>query len=328
MSLKNVLLEKPVGDYLPDEFKRSARESGMIQDPAEKREKQQAMMSAMSQLPQIERANKSELEDLAVEAVFRIYPDLKTMVDAGKIVIDAKLESSSGRFTSQSVPQSQIEKVKEKNPNFSELQKKRNYINAITQGKSWIEGFNYVTNFMDEELDQINPQLYDKYRDFTRGISDFYWSNADMLERMAANSTGRMAYVDVTRTGDGKVKIEARAPFLPLLVHELVKGAEYMKSAYSLPKDPELRQALLKTTDTHKHEIQNMNYGRSIVNKMRSILGTRVNGYEPYMEVHIVSELEMLPETEFNRIMDGIISDDKDAMREFVVFAERVVKEM
>lgn len=321
--------KSPIGDYLPDEFKQQARQDATSQNPSEVQQKISKLFSAMSELPGIESSNKKELEDLAVEALFRMYPDLEDMVNQGRIIIDAKLgQGSGGRITNQSYPESELKKIKEKNPQFSELQKKRHYQNAIVQGKSWIEGFNYVTFFMEDEIESINPKLYEKYRDFAKGISDYYWMNASNLERMASQASGRIAYVDVQPTGDGKIKIEARAPFLPLLVHELVKGAEYYKSAFSLPKDPELRKALVKTTDTHKHEIQNMNYGRAIVNKMRQILSNKVNGYKPYMEVHIVSDLDMLPETEFNQIMDGIVQDDQQMITKFVIFAEKVVKEL
>jgi hypothetical protein len=319
----------PISDYLPDEFKQQARSSAVTQNPAERQEKMSQMMRAMMELPSSESANKEELEDLAVEALFRMYPDLEEMVVDGKIIIDAKLGSGGGgRITQQSYSPAELEKVKEKNPQFSELQKKRHYINAMTQGKSWVDGFNYVTVFMADELSDIDPNLYDKYRDFTKGISDYYWVNSDMLERMASQASGRLAYVDVQPTPDGKIKIEARAPFLPLLVHELIKGAEYYKSAFSLPKDPELRKALVKTTDIHKHEIQNMNYGRAIVNKMRELLNKYVNGYKPYMEVHVVSQLEMLPEGDFNQIMDGIVNNDNKMIMRFAAFAEKIVKEL
>ena len=319
----------PISDYLPDEFKQQARSSAVTQNPAERQEKMSQMMRAMMELPSSESANKEELEELAVEALFRMYPDLEEMVVDGKIIIDAKLGSGGGgRITQQSYSPAELEKVKEKNPQFSELQKKRHYINAMTQGKSWVDGFNYVTVFMADELSDIDPNLYDKYRDFTKGISDYYWVNSDMLERMASQASGRLAYVDVQPTPDGKIKIEARAPFLPLLVHELIKGAEYYKSAFSLPKDPELRKALVKTTDIHKHEIQNMNYGRAIVNKMRELLNKYVNGYKPYMEVHVVSQLEMLPEGDFNQIMDGIVNNDNKMIMRFAAFAEKIVKEL
>ncbi len=319
----------PVGDYLPDEFKQQARQEGTTQDRQEKMQKMGNLMRVMKNLPSIESPNKEELQDLAIEAVFRIYPPLKKMVDAGKVEIDAKIVSNAGgRQTPQNISPREIEKVKEKNPNFSALEKKRHFQNAQTQARAWIDGFNYVTNFMDEELDAIDPQLYNQYRDFTKGISDFYWDNADMLERMASTGAGRIAYCDVIPLEGGRVKIEARAPHFPLLVHELVKGAEYYKTAHSLPKDPELRKALVKSTDTHKHEIQNMNYGRELVNRMRKILGTKVKGYKPYMEIHISTQMDNLPEDKYNEYMDAIVNNDNEGIVKFIVFAEKIVNQL
>lgn len=330
MNRRRLLYEAPpVGDYLPDEFKQQAKRAGTTQDSAEKRQKIGNMMQVMQNLPNIERSNKTELEDLAVEALYRIYPALKQMVDDGKVEMDAKIVSSpGGRQTTQTIPASEIERVKEKNPNFSALEKKRHFQNAQTQARAWIDGFNYVTNFMDEELDAINPQLYNQYRDFTKGISDFYWENADMLERMASTGAGRIAYCDVLPMEGGKVKIEARAPHFPLLLHELIKGAEYYKTAASLPKDKDLRKALVKSTDTHKHEIQNMNYGREIVNRMRGILSNRVKGYLPYMEIQISTQMDMLPEDKYNEFMDAIVNNDENGIIRFIVFAENIVKQL
>jgi hypothetical protein len=318
----------PVGDYLPDEFKQQARQAGTTQDRQEKMQKLGNLNRVMNELPEVERENKQELEELAQEAVFRIYPALKQMVDSGKVIIDAKIISNpGGRQTQQNISPREIEKVKEKNPNFSALEKKRHFQNAQTQARAWTDGFNYVSLFMEDELNDINPALYNKYRDFTKGISDFYWDNANMLEKMASMGAGRIAYCDVLPMEGGKVKIEARAPHFPLLVHELIKGAEYYKTAHSLPKDPELRKALVKSTDTHKHEIQNMNFGRQLVNVMRGIL-SKINGYLPYMEVQISTNMDMLPEDTYNEYMDAIVNNDKDGIRRFVIFAEKIVNQL
>ena len=318
----------PVGDYLPDEFKNQARQAGTTQDRQEKMQKIGNLMRVMQNLPSVESSNKEELQDLAIEAIFRIYPALKKMVDAGKVEVDAKLVSSAGgRQTPQNIPPRELEKVKEKNPNFSALEKKRHFQNAQTQARAWTDGFNYVTLFMEDELNDINPELYNQYRDFTKGISDFYWDNADMLERMASTGAGRIAYCDVIPLEGGRVKIEARAPHFPLLLHELIKGAEYYKTAHSLPKDPELRKAIIKSADTHKHEIQNMNFGRELVNVIRRIL-SKIEGYLPYMEVQISTNMDMLPEDTYNEYMDAIVNNDKDGIRRFVIFAEKIVNQL
>ena len=138
---------------------------------------------------------------------------------------------------------------------------------------------------------------------------------------------GRIAYCDVLPMEGGKVKIEARAPHFPLLLHELIKGAEYYKTAASLPKDKDLRKALVKTTDTHKHEIQNMNFGRELVNVIRGIL-SKIKGYLPYMEIQISTNMDMLPEDTYNEYMDAIVNNDEDGIRRFVIFAEKIVKQL
>jgi hypothetical protein len=325
--MKNKLFEAPISDYLPDEFKQKSKESALSR-VREKSASSSKFMRAMSNAPSKEGGDKKKLVRLALRSLFNIYPDLKTAVDEGFVVIDADLSTGGGgRITTQRISPSEIERVKEKYPQFGELKKKRDYINALTQGKSWDTGFNYIYALRDQ-LDSINPELYDDYVDFIEGASDYYWNNTEMLERMASQATGRIAYVDVTREDDGVVKIEARAPLFPLLLHELVKGAEYFRSSFSLPKEKELRQTLLKVTDTHKSEIQNMNYGRSIVRKLREFLSDNVKGYEPYMEVHIVTELESLPENEFNEIMDGFLRDDDKAFKKLKRISEDVINEL
>ena len=81
---------------------------------------------------------------------------------------------------------------------------------------------------------------------------------------MSSSGADRVAYCDVypDKTQPGVWVFEARAPHLPLLMMELIKGAEYYDSLMNLPKNKQLGDTLMSLTDTHKHEIQNMNYGR------------------------------------------------------------------
>ena len=166
--------------------------------------------------------------------------------------------------------------------------------------------------------------------DFVKGASRFYWENTDMLERMAASGAGRMAYCDVypDKQNKGVWVIEVRAPHLPLLMHELVKGAEYYDSLFSLPQQKEVGDVLMGITDVHKHEIQNMNYGRFLWSKIRFFLEEFVDGYDPSMESDLTMMIEDLPTKEYNRFMDGIVNDDNKVIGEFVSFCEEAVKEL
>lgn len=325
--MKRSLIERALSDFLPDEFKKKSKESA-LERVREKGASSSKFVNSMFTAPQLEGADKQKLVSLAKKALFRIYPDLKEAVKGGHVIIDADLSGGSGgRTTPQKISPSEVERVSTKYPQFAELKKKREYTNAMTQGKSWDTGFNYVYALRDE-LENINPELYDTYVDFIEGASEYYFNNTEQLERMASQTSGRVAYVDVSRDEDGTVRIEARAPLFPLLLHELVKGAEYFRSSHSLPKEKELRQTLLKTTDTHKGEIQSMNYGRFIVRKMREFLGDNVSEYQPSMEVNIVNELESLPEREFNELMDGFLNNEQAAYNKLKRLAEDVIKDL
>jgi hypothetical protein len=327
MKKRRLIYEAPVGDYLSDEFKSQARSAGTTADPREKAQKMMALQRAVTNIPELEKENKKELEELAIEVALSKYPCLKKMVDLGKVIIDAKLDGGSGgRTTKQTIEPEKLRQQKEKTPNFSALEKKRHFQNAQTQGRAWIDGFNSIL-FVEDELDGINPKLYDAYRDFTKGVSEYYWEFSNMLERGAASGMGRMAYTDVKRNADGTVTIEARAPHFPLLVHEIIKGAEYYKTLPSLPKDPDLRKAITKSADTHRHEIQNMNFGREMVNRLRSIFSS-VKGYQPTMEITISSQMDTLHEDEYNEYMDAVANQDKEGIQKLKNFVEGIVKRL
>ena len=325
--MKRSLIERALSDFLPDEFKKKSKESA-LERVREKGASTGKFVNAMFTAPQLEGTDKQKLVSLAKKSLFKLYPDLKEAVNGGHVIIDADLSGGSGgRKTSQKISPSEVERISTKYSEFPELKKKREYQNAMTQGQAWDTGFNYIYALRDE-LENINPELYDTYIDFIEGASEYYFKNTEELERMASQTSGRVAYVDVSRDDDGTVRIEARAPIFPLLLHELVKGAEYFRSSRSLPKEKELRQALLKTTDTHKSEIQSMNYGKFIIRDMKDFFAKEVPSYQPIMFVHIANEIDSLPAREFNELMDGLVKEEKSALDKLKRLAEDVIKDL
>jgi hypothetical protein len=111
-------------------------------------------------------------------------------------------------------------------------------------------------------------------------------------------------------------------------MHELIKGAEYYESLFSLSSDKDVSNTIMDVADTHKHEIQNMNYGRFLWSKIRYFLEEFVNGYEPSMESDLNMMIEALPASEYNKYMDGIVNDDNKIIGEFIAFCEEAVKEL
>lgn len=327
--MKRILYEKPVSDYLPDEFKKSSKEASrrLYDDPTNPAPSSNQVGMLMMGLPRMESGKNQQLVNIAMETFYKMYPRIKNLVDKGKIRMDVQLGMAGGRIKTQAPNQEKLKSVKEKDTEFDERVKQRHFINAKTQGKAWIDGFGAIKK-MKDKIDAIDPNLYSNYDGFVRGASRFYWENTDMLERMASSGAGRMAYCDVylDKQNKGVWVIEVRAPHLPLLMHELVKGAEYYDSLFSLPQEKEVGDVLMSVTDVHKHEIQNMNYGRALISKIRYFFEEFVDGYHISMESDLTFELEGLGPKVYNRFMDGIVNNDNKIIREFIKKCEEIVK--
>ena len=326
-----LLFEAPVSDYLPDEFKKRTKETSrqLYDDPANPAPNNSQFVTLMTGLPRMESGKSRQLVSLALETFYKMYPRIKKLVDQKKIKMDVALGVGGGRMKPQSPSREKLTKVKEEDPEFEERIKQRHFINAKTQGKAWMDGFGSIKK-MKDKIDAIDPNLYTNYDGFVRGASRFYWENTEMLERLASEGAGRLAYCDVypDKNEKGVWVIEARAPHLPLLMHELVKGAEYYDSLFSLPGKKESGDVLMGITDVHKNEIQNMNYGRALWSKIRYFLEEFVSGYDPSMENDLTFELEGLGPKVYNRYMDGIVNDDNKVIQEFIAKCEEIVESL
>jgi hypothetical protein len=145
---------------------------------------------------------------------------------------------------------------------------------------------------------------------------------------MASSGAGRVAYCDVypDKTEKGVWVFEARAPHLPLLMMELVKGAEYYDSLRTLPKNKKSGDVLMSVTDTHKHEIQNMNYGRQLTAKIEFIFNEFVDGYDSEYQRDLITVIEGMGPKVYNRLMDGIVNDNQKVIDEFIKLCEDILK--
>ena len=106
---------------------------------------------------------------------------------------------------------------------------------------------------------------------------------------------------------------------------ELVKGAEYYDSLMTLGKDKKTGDVLMSITDTHKHEIQNMIYGRELTAKIEFIFLEYVEGYEPDLQRDLISVLEGMGPKVYNRLMDGIVDDNQKIINEFIKLCEEII---
>lgn len=328
--MKRIIFENPVGDFLPDNFKSRAKETSrlMYDDPENPAPSSQEVVSIMMGLPSKERGKTQQLVTLAINTFYSMYPDIKKLVDNGRIRMDVALGNGGGGRMKQQSPSSQdVKQVQDMDPDFKDRVKQRNFQMARVQGKAWLDGFGSIKK-MKSQIDSIDPNLFNTYSKFVSGASRFYWENTEQLERMASSGQGRVAYCDVfpDKSNPGSWVFEARAPHLPLLMMELVKGAEYYDSLMNLPKNKKIGDTLMSMTDSHKHEIQNMNYGRYLQSKIKFFLEEMVDGYDPDMERDLISVLEGMEPKLYNRLMDGIVNDDQKIIDEFIKICEEIIK--
>jgi hypothetical protein len=330
---KNWLFEAPISDYLPDEIKSKIERTAknLYDNPENKAPSSQEFSSLMFNLPNIESSHKGDLQDLALVTFFNMYPHIKKGVDSGKIKVNAILgQGSGGRRLSQETPTTKIQKAKEVDSSFEERVKQRHIQNALTQGAAWRDGFNAVNN-IEDELNSIDPRLVDLYKKFGSGASRFYWENTAQLEKMAQSVTGRVAYCDVYLDKNGVWIIDAAAPNFPLLMHELVKGARYYDSIFTLPKNKEVGDTIMGVADAHKHEIKNMNYGRALIEQLRFLWDMELDGYSRDIEADLLlmlaQEFEGKPD-DYNEMMLGVFKNDKKQIDKFLDLSQEIIDDI
>jgi len=327
------LYEAPVDDFLSQDAKEKilGAQNRKYQKAKEEGGSNNNMVQLMSYLPSLESQHRDKLLKLALAIFFSKFPKIKERVDNGTISMDVDFSSSATvRTTPQKITPQQIEKAKELDPEFDERVKARNFINATTQGTAWSEGFNAYKE-IESQLNQMDPDLINKYKQFESSATVFYNDNIPMLEKMAEQAIGRVAFADVVpdKSKPGSWIILVRAPHFPLLVHELYKAGRYFNSLLYLPTDKTINNTLTKITDTHKHEIKNMITGREISSKLRFLWGELIDGYETWMDGAIQTQFNKLANDKpklFNEIMyDGVLGGKPVGMKKFEEFSQRIV---
>jgi hypothetical protein len=332
--MKKILLyEAPVDDFLDQNAKESIlkAQNRKYQNAKENGGSNQTMLSLMNYLPTLESQYKDKLLKLAIAIFYSRFPRIKERVDKGLVRLDAQFSTSpGGRKTTQTISSDVVEKAKELDSSFNERVKARNFINATTQGSGWADGFNSYKE-VESQLNQLDPELVNKYKKFEDSATVFYNENTEALENMAKQSMGRVAYLDIIRDPNNPNVwvIEVRAPHFPLLMHELQKAGRYFNSILYLPKDKNLGQTLTQITDVHKHEIRNMITGREISSKLKFLWSELIDDYEPWMDSAIQTQFNKMATDNpklFNEIMyDGVLGGKPVAMDKFEKFSQMIV---
>jgi hypothetical protein len=329
--MKKILYEAPVDDFMDDAAKENILRAQTRKYQKAKEEGSGNLGQLLSSLPSLENEHKDILIKLAKTIFFSKFPKIKERIDNGNLMFNIELGSNvQPRTTPQKISSEYIKQAKEVDPLFDERVKARNFINATTQGSAWSEGFNFYKE-IEKQLNQLNPQLAQKYKDFENAATIYYNDNLESLESMASRASGRIAFTDIVPNPSkpGSWIMSVYAPNFPLLMHELQKGGRYFNSLLYLPKDKIVNNTLTKITDTHKHEIRNMITGREIASKLRFLWSELVDGYETWMDGAIQTQFNKLANDKpilFNEIMyDGVLSGNPKGMEKFEKFSQMIV---
>ena len=87
----------------------------------------------------------------------------------------------------------------------------------------------------------------------------------------------------------------------------------------------------MSVTDSHKHEIKNMNYGRGLIEQLRSLWDIGCEGYSHDIESDLIlmlaQEFKDKPE-EYNQMMLGVFKNDRKQIDKFLDLSQEIIDDI
>tara|TARA_R110000737_G_scaffold353044_1_gene401905 strand:- start:264 stop:3503 length:3240 start_codon:yes stop_codon:yes gene_type:complete len=282
----------------------------------------QAAMDSMkmaSEVKQIEEPYKEQLEVLAKEIVYKMYPILK---DAN-IEIDAKI--SDGMKATPPQKEENEEEIDQEQFDVSVEEAgvdKRRLLNALTQGASLKGSRSYI--LFDEILNLMSDGLKEKYDELLNNAYGIYNSDealAMMLAMMSQGGGGAQKGGDVEIFYDeekDRPVIKATGITFPILLQEIIKGlyenlAQFGTERAEGGTEEDFRKAFIKNTsirkrtDTYKKELTDMSDGPYAYEALLDVyLSTEMNPQRfPEWYKNLV---EVVPSSDFKIFIDNVIT--------------------
>lgn len=273
----------------------------------------QAAQDSMQMLPQlmaIEKPYRDQLDVLAKEIVYRMFP----IIEQAGIQVDAKLVDSPNdmKITKQG-------KEEEAQPDDLDAVAdkagidKRRIINSITQGAG-IRGTKAYYMF-DEVLNSLDPELISKYDQLVGDSYGIYDDDNAIAMMMAMLSQGQGSQGGESEVEwndeDDTMTIKARALTFPILLQEIVKGLYEFVSLQGFSDDAEKNKQIVQKVDKVTNEPEDIRYGKFIYDSLRDLAADLDIENEMFFK-----EVYQLPEADFkifieNALNDQLTSDQK-----------------
>jgi len=263
----------------------------------------------LDEIIQAEDGYRDELEMVAAQMVTDAYP----IIDYANIKIDAKIVG----LGDLDIPQGGGDEVSIDNTPPEAEKAKRRIINGITQGASIRGAFGFM--LFREYLDQINPDLKEKYNEILKlafGIYDDENAIAMMLAALAQGQKmqGGESEMEYDEENEQFV-IKARAICFPMLVHEIVKGLYEIVGTEGFGADKAKNQAIVGAIDKLSNEPNDLRFGKFFYDAISKLYNesdiedARVRELF-FAEVYKLGEDEFFPFVE-NAVNDELTNDQK-----------------
>jgi hypothetical protein len=272
----------------------------------------QSMMKSqklLNEIVQAEEGYRDELEMVAAQIVTDAYP----IIDYANIKIDGKIVTSPSEFKIQQPPPEEDPA----SPDFGEddpekMKAKRRIINGVTQGASIRGAFGFM--LFREYLDQINPELIEKYNEILKlafGIYDDPNAIAMMLSMLAQGQTGPQGGESEMEYDEDNQQfvIKARAICFPMLVHEIVKGLYEIVGTKGFGADKAKNQAIVNAIDKLEHEPEDLQYGKFIYDAIRDVYN-KSGVDDPRVRELFFGSVYELPDDKFFPFIENAINDE------------------
>ena len=199
--------------------------------------------------------------------------------------------------------------------------KRRRFTNAMIHGAA---RKSQNLHMQDDEFRRQNQRLAKDYGDLMAANDASYF----LLDNDTIKDQGRSGIhagnVRVTRTNDGRYKVIAQGMTFPILLHELGKGVLEAMSDWGKSKDPEIRKYVAEKVDTLENETNDIRLGPKIWEKFVQQI--------PVDNQEVISltwhKLQELGDSEFNKLVEGLIANKTQAQTKVKELADEAIKEL
>ena len=294
---------------------------------------QQMLMGSLQRILQLESQHKEQLEELAVKIVreeMAVPPDA-VQFDA-KIVGMGEIDTEGMQAQSQEqqTPEQQMDAEEEAMEEFEEFnieKQKRRFLNQLIQGAS--KKGHYMFHLVEEELNNISPDLINLYG-VMMSINDLvYWIMPDQTTMMMAQSGQSIAGKEEIDPETDPPTIKARGITFPVLVHELVKGTMELLATQGLPDDPGMAQRVIDSEDTLVAEVWDLRLGPVIWEKFREAYPhDLLQDDKRIIQNYLFSEFANMDAKEMFALAKKILSGGKEGKEELEKMVKGIISDL